>query len=119
MGMGQGSDSSGETVGGELSPMDEERANEARITELARQLTRQSSRHQDAQGLSRPGTRQSGANGGGDVNSDSGDFLIEKGTGLLGLRLGTYRSMGLGVIPVFSRRWGMRLMRALGRSGSS
>jgi ATP-binding cassette subfamily G (WHITE) protein 2 (PDR) len=82
MGMGQGSDSSGETVGGELSPMDEERANEARITELARQLTRQSSRHQDAQGLSRPGTRQSGANGGGDVNSDSGDFLIEKGTEL-------------------------------------
>jgi ATP-binding cassette subfamily G (WHITE) protein 2 (PDR) len=60
--------------------MDEERANEARITELARQLTRQSSRHQDAQGLSRPGTRQSG--GAGDINSDSGDFLIEKGTEL-------------------------------------
>ena len=64
--------------GDDVPPMDEEQANKARVTELARQLTRQSSRHQDAQSLSRAGSRHQGG-GGGDVNSESGDFLIEKG----------------------------------------
>jgi ATP-binding cassette subfamily G (WHITE) protein 2 (PDR) len=77
-----GRPSSDATTSGEeghrVSPIDQERANNARVTELARQLTRQSSRHQEAQSLSRVGSRQTGA----EVNSESGDFLIEKGTEL-------------------------------------
>lgn len=74
----RGSDTTVGEHGDRVSPLDAEQANKQRVTELARQLTRQSSRHQDAQSLSRVGsTHHQGGQPG-----DEGDFLIEKDTEL-------------------------------------